>query len=181
MKKIISIIIASVLFLSSCNTVRNSAGVNRKVVDEYQVIENPPLVIPPDFNLLPPEQMESKNLDNADGELAQEILFGLDNDNDSTSSQNSIINLIIEETEADKVGSNIRDEINQTFAGEKSSVNDETLFKNEEELNSAIKKTNENNSDVSSVEEKKKKRFFFFNKEAEKKDKKKKRFFFFSI
>ena len=61
MKKIISIVIISILFLTSCNTVRDSAGVNRKVIDEYSVIENPPLVIPPNFNLLPPEQMESKN------------------------------------------------------------------------------------------------------------------------
>ena len=51
MKKYYLVIITSILILSSCNTVRDSAGVNRKVIDEYSVIENPPLVIPPDFNL----------------------------------------------------------------------------------------------------------------------------------
>ena len=75
MIKIISIIIIANLLLISCNTVRNSAGVNRKVIDEYAVVENPPLVIPPNFNLLPPEQMESKNIEDADSELAKEILF----------------------------------------------------------------------------------------------------------
>ena len=48
--------------LVSCSTVRESAGVNRKSIDEYEVVENPPLVIPPDFNLLPPEQLQEKNI-----------------------------------------------------------------------------------------------------------------------
>ena len=164
MKKIISLIIISNLFLVSCNTVRDSAGVNRKVLDEYKVIENPPLVIPPNFNLLPPEQMESKNIDDTDSELAKEILFGLEDNNNQTNSNNSLINEIIRETGADKVDEDIRSIINQEFAGEKSTLEDETSFSNEEELNSAIeatKKNNQNNKNVNK-KEKKKKRFFFF-------------------
>ena len=38
------------------------------------------MVIPPNFNLLPPEQIESKEIENTDSELAKEILFGLEND-----------------------------------------------------------------------------------------------------
>ena len=38
------------------------------------------LLFPPDFNLLPPDQLEDKNLDNEESELAKEILFGLDDD-----------------------------------------------------------------------------------------------------
>ena len=53
MKKFIFVTIISSIFLSSCNTIRSSAGVERKVIDEYNVVENPPLVIPPNFNLLP--------------------------------------------------------------------------------------------------------------------------------
>ena len=164
MKKIISLIIISNLFLVSCNTVRDSAGVNRKVLDEYKVIENPPLVIPPNFNLLPPEQMESKNIDDTDSELAKEILFGLEDNNNQTNSNNSLINEIIRETGADKVDEDIRSIINQEFAGEKSTLEDETSFSNEEELNSAIeatKKNNQNNKNLNK-KEKKKKRFFFF-------------------
>ena len=77
MKKIISIIIISNLFLVSCNSVRDSAGVNRKTIDEYTVVENPPLVIPPDFNLLPPEQMESRSIEDAESDLAKEIPLGV--------------------------------------------------------------------------------------------------------
>ncbi len=164
MKKIISLVIISILFLVSCNTVRDSAGVNRKVIDEYAVIENPPLVIPPNFNLLPPDQIESKKIEDTDAELAKEILFGLDNNKNEIKSDNSLINEIIKETKASEVDENIRDTINQDFAGEKSSINDETKFENVDELNKAIdatqkKKISKKNE---SKKEKKKKRFFFF-------------------
>jgi Protein of unknown function (DUF3035). len=51
------------LLLSACTKIRDSAGVTRKSIDEFQVIENPPLVIPPDFNLEPPDQLKKKNID----------------------------------------------------------------------------------------------------------------------
>ena len=164
MKKIILTVIISQLFLFSCNTVRDSAGVNRKVIDEYTVVENPPLVIPPNFNLLPPEQMESKNIDDTDSELAKEILFGLEDDNNQTNSNSSLIQEIIKETGANKVAENIRSTINQEFAGEKSSLEDETTFNSEEELDAAIEdtKTNKNSVTKNNKKEKKKKRFFFF-------------------
>ena len=164
MKKIILTIIVSNLFLLSCNTVRDSAGVNRKVLDEYAVVENPPLVIPPNFNLLPPEQIKSKNIDDIDSELAKEILFGLEENNNQTNLNNSLINEIIKETEADKVDKNIRSIINQEFAGEKSSLEDETFFDNEQELEAAIDATkeNENINKKTNKKQKKKKRFFFF-------------------
>ena len=165
MKKIFLVIITSILILSSCGTVRDSAGVNRKVIDEYSVIENPPLVIPPDFNLLPPEQISSKDILDTDNELAKEILFGLEDTETLTESNTSLINEIINETEADEVDDNIRDSINEEFAGEKSSTDDETIFNNEDELNKAIIDTedkNSNNKNQNGKKEKKKKRFFFF-------------------
>ena len=165
MKKIFLVIITSILILSSCGTVRDSAGVNRKVIDEYSVIENPPLVIPPDFNLLPPEQISSKDILDTDNELAKEILFGLEDTETLTESNTSLINEIINKTEADEVDHSIRDSINEEFAGEKSSTDDETIFNNEDELNKAIIDTedkNSNNKNQNGKKEKKKKRFFFF-------------------
>ena len=165
MKKIFLVIITSILILSSCGTVRDSAGVNRKVIDEYSIIENPPLVIPPDFNLLPPEQISSKDILDTDNELAKEILFGLEDTETLTESNTSLINEIINKTEADEVDDSIRDSINEEFAGEKSSTDDETIFNNEDELNKAIIDTedkNSNNKNQNGKKEKKKKRFFFF-------------------
>ena len=162
MKKILFIIIVSSLFLSSCNSVRESAGVNRKVIDEYSVIENPPLVIPPNFNLLPPEQIASKSVENTDSDLAKEILFGLENDETQINEKNTLINEIIKETEAESVENDIRTSINEDFAGEKSTMNDETKFNNVDDLNIAIKETEEKGSNSKNKNKKKKKRFFFF-------------------
>ena len=164
MKKIISIIIVSNLILISCNSVRESAGVNRKNIDEYAVIENPPLVIPPDFNLMPPDQIEAKNIDDTEKELAKEILFGLEDEEIQSTGNNSLITEIIKETEANSVSNDIRSTIDQNFAGIKSSIDDESNFKNEEELNAAIEETKQFNKDEvnSEKKDKKKKRFFFF-------------------
>tara|TARA_B100001093_G_scaffold645_1_gene712 strand:+ start:21 stop:515 length:495 start_codon:yes stop_codon:yes gene_type:complete len=164
MKKIISIIIISNLILISCNTVRQSAGVNRKNIDEYAVIENPPLVIPPDFNLMPPDQIEAKNIDDTEKELAKEILFGLEDDEVQSTGNTSLIAEIIKETKANSINNDIRATIDENLAGIKSSIDDESNFKNEEELNAAIEETKKlnNDEDNSEKKEKKKKRFFFF-------------------
>ena len=166
MKKIIFVTIISSIFLSSCNTIRSSAGAERKVIDEYNVIENPPLVLPPNFNLLPPDQIESKDIDDTDTELAKEILFGLDEESDKITSENSVIDIILKETEADQVDNSIRDDLD-------GNSEDEVIKDNTDAENKKIEET------------KKKKRFFFFNSkeenEVDKDDepKKKKRFFFF--
>ena len=166
MKKVILVTIISSIFLSSCNTIRSSAGVERKVIDEYNVVENPPLVIPPNFNLLPPDQIESKDIDDTDSELAKEILFGLDEESDETSSENSVIDNILKETEADQVDNSIREDLDGNSGNE-------VIEDNTDAENKKIEET------------KKKKRFFFFkSKEENESDeedepKKKKRFFFF--
>ena len=162
MKKLIFIVTILSLFLASCNAVRQSAGVNRKVIDEYSVIENPPLVIPPDFNLIPPEQLESKNIDNVDSDLAKEILFGLENDESSIEKNQTLLNVIVNQTGASEVDINIRENINQEFAGEKSTLTDETVFKNEDELNQAILDSQKEIDVKNKNNKKKKKRFFFF-------------------
>ena len=166
MKKVIFVTIISSIFLSSCNAIRSSAGVERKVIDEYNVVENPPLVIPPNFNLLPPDQIESKDIDDTDSELAKEILFGLDEESDETPSENSVIDNILKETEADQVDNSIREDLDGNSEDEISQDNTDVESENIEEP-------------------KKKKRFFFFNSKEENEDgeegepKKKKRFFFF--
>ena len=58
MNYIFYIILTLAIFLNSCSSVRESAGVTRKSFDEYVVVENPPLIIPPDFDLIPPDQLE---------------------------------------------------------------------------------------------------------------------------
>ncbi len=106
------------LLLSACTKIRDSAGVTRKSIDEFQVIENPPLVIPPDFNLEPPDQLKEKNIDEVEKELAKEILFGINESDNVNNNEVSTMNQILKKTDALEVDSSIREEIDQDFAQE---------------------------------------------------------------
>ena len=175
MKYFFLIIIINSLFLSSCSKVRESAGVTRKSLDEFKVVENPPLVIPPDFNLLPPDQLEKKNIDNVETELAREILFGLDENLENNEYKKiSIMNQILETTGANSIDSSIRNEIDEQFANEMNI--DKIEWESEIEVLDAIKESERIRSQLiqgksiaegeisTSIQKtkEKKKRFFFF-------------------
>ncbi len=172
MKNILILFLFSCIFLLSCSKIRESAGVNRKNIDEFKVIENPPLVIPPDFNLLPPEQLSEKNIDDVESELAKEILFGLDVENDSNNIEVSTMENILNQTNANEIDIKIRQEINEQFVLEKEI--DPKNWKDEIEVLDSISESerlrNENlgidnkNEEIQTlkVKNKKKKRFFFF-------------------
>tara|TARA_Y100001970_G_scaffold97718_1_gene122937 strand:+ start:1425 stop:1952 length:528 start_codon:yes stop_codon:yes gene_type:complete len=175
MKKILFLIIFSTLFLESCSKVRESAGVNRKNIDEFAVIENPPLIIPPDFNLLPPDQLEEKNIDNEESELAKEILFGLEDDADTNNLELSTMENILSQSNAFEVDISIRDEIDEQFASEKNSLlkswDDEieildSIAESERLRNELLNNEVESNEPIPKIKVKnkikKKKKFFFF-------------------
>ena len=178
MKLTYLIILSVILTLNACSTVRKSAGVTRKSIDEFQVVENPPLIIPPDFNLLPPDQLEEKNIDDVEKELAQEILFGLDESQIQTETQLSTMDQILLQADALDVPSSIREEFDREFAQE---IKTDGIFQinweNEVEVLDAIKESERirnKNFEGKSIAEgdipiktekikiKKKKRFFFF-------------------
>ena len=178
MKNFFLIFIITTLFLSSCSTVRKSAGLTRKSIDEFKVVENPPLVIPPNFNLLQPKQLEKKNIDDVEKKLAEEILFGLDeNLGNNKNEKISVMNQILESTDANSVDSNIRNEIDEQFSSE---MNTNSIYQieweNEIEVLDAIKESERIRSQLiqgKSITEgetpttmqktqKKKRRFFFF-------------------
>ena len=175
MKTIILLIIFSAFFFVSCSQIRESAGVNRKNIDEFKIIENPPLVIPPDFNLLPPEQLSEKNIANLESDLAEEILFGLNENNSNDSIEVTTMESIINQTKANEIDNSIRNEINEQFAQEKKSSS--RNWENEAEILDSIAESErlrnerlgnniQDNEDLPTttikIEKKKKKRFFFF-------------------
>ena len=144
----------------------------------FQVVENPPLVIPPDFNLLPPNQLEQKKIDDVESELAQEILFGLDENEIKAVTQLSTMNQILSQADALDVPSSIREEVDREFAQE---IKTDGIFQmnwqNEVEVLDAIKESerirNKNFEGetitegevpikIEKIKIKKKKRFFFF-------------------
>ena len=172
------IIIIFAIFLCSCSSIRESAGVTRKSIDEFQVIDNPPLVIPPDFDLVDPDQLQQKNIEDVEKELAKEILFGLDETEQNTGKQLSTMNNILSQANATDVSNDIRKEFDQEFAQEKKTNNVfQTDWSNEEEVLDAVKESerlrdkNFQGEEVSegevpikteNIKVKKKKRFFFF-------------------
>ena len=175
MKNILIIVLLSSLFIVSCSKVRESAGVNRKSMDEFAVIENPPLIIPPDFNLLPPDQLEEKNLENEESELAKEILFGLEDDTETNNLELSTMENILNQSMAEGIDNSIREEIDEQFASEKKSTS--KSWDNEMEILDSIAESErlrsellndelKSNEEIPTVKvkdkSKKKKRFFFF-------------------
>ena len=175
MKNFFIIILLSSLLTVSCSKVRESAGVNRKNIDEFSIIENPPLIMPPDFNLLPPDQLEEKNLDKAESDLAKEILFGLENETDNNNSELSTMDNILSEINADETDDSIRDEIDEQFASEKRSMSKswddemeilDSITESERIRNKLLNDETGSNEEAPTVKvknpNKKKKRFFFF-------------------
>ena len=175
MKKILILLLLSSVLVVSCSKVRESAGVNRKNIDEFSVIENPPLVIPPDFNLLPPDQLEEKNLDKAESDLAKEILFGLEGETNNDNSELSTMENILSESNADDTDDSIRNEIDEQFASEKGSISKswddemeilDSISESERIRKKLLNNDTESNEEVPKIKvkktNKKKKRFFFF-------------------
>jgi hypothetical protein len=178
MKSFYLFFLLSALILNGCSKVRESAGVTRKSVDEFKVIENPSLIIPPDFNLLYSNQETKKSINDVDQDLAKEILFGLDEKTIKTEIQLSTMNQLLSEADALDVNPSIREEIDAEFSQE---LKTDGIFnidwKNEIEVLDAVKESecirnktfnNESITDcnVSTkthvIKNKKKKRFIFF-------------------
>ena len=175
MKNFLILVLLSSLLTVSCSKVRESAGVNRKNIDEFSIIENPPLVIPPDFNLLPPDQLEEKNLDKTESDLAKEILFGLEDETNNNNSEFSTMESILSESNADETNDSIRDEIDEQFASEKRSISEswddeieilDSIAESERIRNKLLNDETGSNEEAPKVKvknpNKKKKRFFFF-------------------
>ena len=175
MKNILIIVLFSSLFIVSCTKVRESAGVNRKSIDEFAVIDNPPLIIPPDFNLLPPDQLEEKNLENEESELAKEILFGLEDDTETHNLELSTMENILNQSKAKEIDNSIRDEIDEQFASEKKTMSKswdnemeilDSIAESERLRNELLNDELKSNEEIPTVKVKdkikKKKRFFFF-------------------
>jgi hypothetical protein len=49
-----------IFLITSCSSFKEKAGLVKYQPDEYQVVTNPPLVVPPDFNVQSPEELISK-------------------------------------------------------------------------------------------------------------------------
>tara|TARA_B100000767_G_scaffold270964_1_gene295661 strand:+ start:525 stop:860 length:336 start_codon:yes stop_codon:yes gene_type:complete len=96
--KIIIIVSISAIFLSSCQDVKD--GLTGKKIsqgEEFLIKKKNPLVVPPDFDLLPEPKLEKEiegvdNLENEDQDI-KKLLMGNSKKNTSSESNNSNDNI----------------------------------------------------------------------------------------
>lgn len=80
MNKILGLITLALL-LTACDSVKDSLGMSHYQADEFNLQQNPPLSMPPNYNLMPPrtKNKEGKSVPlNASAEKAKEVVGGGD-------------------------------------------------------------------------------------------------------
>ncbi len=73
-----ALLCVSAIALSGCDTLRSAAGMEKSAPDEFAVTTKAPLVIPPDYNLVPPRPGAVPTNQVEPTEAAEGALFGND-------------------------------------------------------------------------------------------------------
>ncbi len=68
--------IAAVLVLGGCANVKETLGLNKKAPDEFSVVTKAPLIIPPNYNLRPPQPGAPRPAGLSPGKEARSAVFG---------------------------------------------------------------------------------------------------------
>lgn len=67
---------ASTVALSGCASASKTLGLTKDAPNEFNILTNAPLIIPPEYNLRPPSPGESSLLENYSQQAAREALLG---------------------------------------------------------------------------------------------------------
>lgn len=67
---------AMITGLTACGSVRRAVGVGKAVPDEFAVVSKAPLVLPPEYSLLPPRPGEPRPQELESAAMARQALFG---------------------------------------------------------------------------------------------------------
>ena len=62
--------------LPACQSTSNALGIRKDAPNEFNILTNAPLVVPPEYNLRPPAPGESSSYDNYSEKAAREALIG---------------------------------------------------------------------------------------------------------
>lgn len=66
----------AVIALSGCASASRTLGITKDAPNEFNILTNAPLIVPPEYNLRPPSPGESSLLDNYSQRSAREALIG---------------------------------------------------------------------------------------------------------
>lgn len=72
----LSLLAASALALTACNSVRQSIGLTKVVPDEFVTVSTAPLTVPPEYGLRPPAPGQPRPQELAPESAARQILLG---------------------------------------------------------------------------------------------------------
>jgi hypothetical protein len=64
--------------LSGCQTIRDAAGISKRPPDEFAVVTKAPLIIPPEYNLVPPKPGVAPTNQTSPTDTAQTTVFSDD-------------------------------------------------------------------------------------------------------
>ena len=118
------LLISTALTLSGCDTFRNTLGLDHYQADEFNIAENPPLSMPPSYNLAPPTSAnasDNKTRDENTTQKAKETLLGR-KEKTTEATTNSAKAVVAKANETQKADPEIR----TTIAKEESSLASES-------------------------------------------------------
>lgn len=154
-KSIFALLAASSTFiLTGCDSLRNTFGLDHYQADEFNVAENPPLSMPPNYTLTPPSydanskdknKEQKKQKDDSSSMKAKEALLGKKSKTEDTESASA--KAIVAKASADtKADPKIRETVEKEEAAESSSMDgvSEKLSKMGQKIVENAKKTSNN-------------------------------------
>lgn len=105
---------ASVLLLSSCQKTKDVLGFNRVAPDEFSVVSNAPLSLPPEFEIRPP--YKKLKINNQLQDSAKNILFPNGESKTVKTDIDEATQLFIAKADIASANSNIRETVNREYA-----------------------------------------------------------------
>ncbi len=120
MKRFSFLLIAPALLMTACGTdVKKTLGLERSAPDEFAVIERAPLVVPPNFDLMPPTPGALRPQETTTTAAAKDLMLG-----SQSSAPKPVTGSVAEQSLLQKAGvsqnnPNIRTELNTPDAEDK--------------------------------------------------------------
>ncbi len=106
-------VLAAAATASGCGTISRSIGAAKVSPDEFRVVSQAPLTLPPDYSLRPPRPGEARPQELQPGDEARAALFGQDVAANASAGERSLIT----HAGAEAVDPNIRDTIDYESQG----------------------------------------------------------------
>jgi hypothetical protein len=106
-------VLAAATAASGCSTLNRSIGAARSAPDEFRVVTQAPLTLPPDYSLRPPRPGETRPEELQPSQDARAALFGQEIARDASQGERSLVS----NAGAEAVDPNIRDTIDYESQG----------------------------------------------------------------